>query len=372
LSHIARFRRDARSPFGATGQISIRALNYSMLRLCLLHLLLLPVTRARVVVSVDLGTDSARADVFDAQGHMLASTEAGWTEQQPQDWWAGLGAAVRGALSEAGVSSSDIETLKLALPLRPGPTSSQGEAVKRLILPGSGREVFVEPSVLAADVGALSAAAREMSLAGATWTHVDVGDGSVQAGRQLTSLGPSSVAAIRAAAPNVKIDVHLYTLDPEAHIETLIKAGADRITFQIEHLEGSPDIERRAFELARAIHAAGALAGVCLAPHTPLSAIDSLVAAGLVDLVDVLAVLPGIGGQKFRPETLDKVRALRSAHPELPYLMVDGGVDASTCPLVAAAGANVVVSGSYLFGAAPGEMGARLAGLEAALLEHGD
>ena len=149
------------------------------------------------------------------------------------------------------------------------------------------------------------------------------------------------------------------------------QAGADRITFQIEHLEGSPDVEARAFAVARAIRAGGGLAGVCLAPHTPLSAIDALVGSGLVDLVDVLAVLPGIGGQKFRPETLDKVRALRAAHPKLPYLMVDGGVDASTCPLVAAAGANVVVSGSFLFGAAPGEMGERLAGLEAALLEHG-
>ena len=185
--------------------------------------ILLHGTSARVLVSVDLGVESARAEVFDAQGHRLASREAGWTEQQPRDWWEGLGETVRRALDEAGVKSSDVESLSMALPLDPSAVPSQDTAAKRLILPGSGREVFVEPSVLAADVGALSAAAREMSRAGATWTHVDIGDGSVQAGRQLTSLGPSSVAAIRAAAPKLKIDVHLYTLDPEAHIDTLIK-----------------------------------------------------------------------------------------------------------------------------------------------------
>lgn len=247
---------------------------------------------------------------------------------------------------------------------------------RELTMRQSGRGGFVEPSVLAADKGALAAAAREMSLAGATWAHVDVGDGSVPAGRQLTSLGPDSVAAIRKAAPEIKIDVHLYTLDPEAHIEALVKAGADRITFQIEHVHASlapsETLDERALAVATAIRGAGICAGICLAPHTPLSAIDAVVASGLVDLVDILAVLPGIGGQKFRPDTLDKVRELRAAHPELPYLMVDGGVDGTTCPLVARAGANVVVSGSYLFAAQPGQMGKRLAGLEAALLEHGE
>ena len=89
-------------------------------------------------------------------------------------------------------------------------------------------------------------------------------------------------------------------------------------------------------------------------------------------MVNVLSVLPGIGGQAFRAEVLDKVRALRLAHPELPYLKVDGGIDAKTAPLAAAAGANALVSGSYLFKAPLGRMAERLEVLERALVGHGE
>ena len=97
-----------------------------------------------------------------------------------------------------------------------------------------------------------------------------------------------------------------------------------------------------------------------------------LVRSGLVDLVDVLAVLPGVGGQPFQPSSLDKVRQIRAAYPALPHLMVDGGIGPETARLAAEAGANVLVSGSYLFAAPPGGMTARLTALEQVLLDHGE
>lgn len=245
-------------------------------------------------------------------------------------------------------------------------------------MPHSGRDIIIEPSLLACDVGFLNAAACEVARAGATWVHVDITDGSALAGRSLSSLGPSSVAAVRAAAPTLLIDVHLYTVDPEVHIGKLAAAGADRITFQMEAMgdmtceAGASAAQVRAKALAKAIAAAGCRAGVCIAPDTPVDTVDALCADGLVDLVDVLTVNPGIGGQKMQPHLFDKVRALRRAHPSLPYLLVDGGIDDATAPLAAAAGANALVSGSYLFRAPPGGMGDRLALLEGALVEHGD
>ena len=246
-------------------------------------------------------------------------------------------------------------------------------------MPRSGRAVLVEPSLLAADVGNLAAAAREAAAAGASWVHVDITDGSRPAGGALSSLGPASVAAVRAAVPSLRIDVHLYTLHPEAHVAAVAAAGADRVTFQIETMgdddgEGwdTPEAAARAMALVAQIRAAGCGVGVCIAPGTPATAVTALVASGAVELVDVLAVNPGIGGQPFRHEQLAKVRELRAAHPQLPYLMVDGGIDAATAPLAAAAGANALVSGSYVFGAPLGGLAERLEALHLALVERGE
>ena len=170
----------------------------------------------------------------------------------------------------------------------------------------SGRPAFVAPSLLAADIGALADAARALEEAGAEWVHVDVGDGSGIAGRQLTSLGPSSIAAVRAAAPSLRVDVHLYTMDPEAHVDTLAEAmGHDgRITYQYESLtrpyevavgqdaDGrssnggaaltTEEVLARARALGEQIRAAGCTAGVCIAPYTPIELIEPLVAEGEV------------------------------------------------------------------------------------------
>ena len=277
-----------------------------------------------------------------------------------------------------------------------GGNQRRGRADEKFTMPHSRRHAFINPSLLAADIGSLSAAACQVAASGAEYVHVDICDGSAICQRSLSSLGPASVAAVRKAAPSLKVDVHLYTMDPEAQIAAVASAGAHRIVFQWESLlEGSTVsrvssvssvsggssgssgcVDERVLERARAlaasIRAAGCTAGVCVAPETPASAIAFLCAEGLVELVNVLSVLPGIGGQPFRAEVLDKVRQLRVAHPSLPYIMVDGGIDARTAPMAAAAGANALVSGSFLFGAPPDRMRDRIEILERALLEHGD
>jgi len=161
-------------------------------------------------------------------------------------------------------------------------------------------------------------------------------------------------------------------------------AGADRITFQIETMAESgastaevlgAAAQERAAALATVIGSLGCSAGVCLAPTTPIEAVSRLVSGGLVDLVNVLSVHPGIGGQPFQADALARLRALRKAHPQLPFLMVDGGIDAATAPLAAAAGANALVAGSYIFRApmsGEGSLAERLRVLERALAEEGD
>lgn len=284
-----------------------------------------------------------------------------------------------------------------------GGAALDGRAQERpaeLVMPRSGRRAFINPSLLAADIGSLSLAAQQVAASGAEWVHVDINDGSAICQRSLSSLGPASIAAVRKAAPQLKVDVHLYTLDPEAQVAAVASAGAHRIVFQWEALleaprgggrgpagggmphdqTGEPVTAAEAAEgaLVRAralittIRSAGCAAGVCLAPETPAAVLDPLCAEGELDLINVLSVLPGIGGQAFRSEVLEKVRWLRREHPALPYIMVDGGIDGTTAPLAAAAGANALVSGSYLFRAPPGRMAERVAVLRQALMEHGE
>ena len=235
-------------------------------------------------------------------------------------------------------------------PLRP----VRRAAERRL---GSGRRALVVPSLLSADAGAIAAAARDAEAAGAEWLHVDVFDGSAAADGALSSLGPQTVAALRRATPDLFLDVHCSLADPAAQVGVLAAAGAHRITFQLEALDAHADgdeaaAEAAAFALCEQIRAAGCAAGVCLAPRTPAARVAALVDAGAVDLVDVLAVEPGRGGQPFQRAALAKVAELYETYgARLPYLMVDGGVNAETGAEAAAAGANVLVSGSTIFGA---------------------
>ena len=122
--------------------------------------------------------------------------------------------------------------------------------------------------------------------------------------------------------------------------------------------------------LARRLGATGCAVGVCVAPGTPVEDVAPLLEAGVVVLLDVLAVEPGWGGQPFQPAVLDKVRWLRAHHPRLEHIMVDGGINDETARAAAAAGANVLVAGSYLFGA--DDMASSFDVLEQTLLSYGE
>lgn len=214
--------------------------------------------------------------------------------------------------------------------------------------------IRIAPSLLSCDFGQIASEVKRTEAAGADWLHVDVMDGHFVPN---LTIGPPLVKAVHAAA-SVPLDVHLMITNPAEFAGPYAKAGAEVLTY---HWEVAPS-EQASLDVIKTFREQGvSQVGVAVNPDTPIEGLEPLL--GSVDLVLVMSVFPGFGGQSFIADVLEKTRWLRRAGFE-GHVEMDGGLDPTTLPLCAQAGANALVAGSAIFG--PPDMAATISDLRTA------
>ncbi len=196
------------------------------------------------------------------------------------------------------------------------------------------KKIFISPSILSADFARLEQECKSLEKCGADWIHCDVMDGNFVPN---ITFGMPIVRSIRRCVV-LPLDVHLMINEPERYVKQFAEAGADIITF---HLEATKNVS----ETLRLIHACGKKAGISVKPNTPIGAITPY--RGLFDLVLIMSVEPGFGGQEFIPSAVEKIRRAKELFPNV-LVEVDGGINPETSKSVIDAGADVLVAGSAI------------------------